>query len=180
MHWWVKKQIFQTFHQQRIQNTVIIAMIIMINNVIAFHVKSNRHIQHMEGPYFAKIPAPPVPVGWASSVLKRSPALLSMSIWQFSPFGAPDSIYTPLISTKAAAKTDKEKTHKEIAYVYFYYTTKPHSNLQIMRNTWFSYHFLKHMWSNKVKQHKSFFKSYVYVFCIIKRIIIAVKSSQLS
>lgn len=81
------------------------------NNIIAFHVKFNTNILYMEGPYFAMIPAPPVPVGWASSALKRSPALLSMSIWQFSPFGAPDTIYTPLIRTKVAAEIDKDKTH---------------------------------------------------------------------
>ena len=42
--------------------TVIIDITI-INNIISFHVKSNRNILYTEGPYFAMIPAPPVPVG---------------------------------------------------------------------------------------------------------------------
>lgn len=55
-------------------------------------------------PYFAMIPAPPVPVGWASSALNKSPALLSMSTRQFSPFGAPDTIYS-LYALRIKAKT---------------------------------------------------------------------------
>lgn len=57
-------------------------------------------------PYLAMIPAPPVPVGWASSALNRSPALLSMSTRQFSPFGAPDTIYS-LYALRVEAKTFK-------------------------------------------------------------------------
>lgn len=79
------------------------------NNRIAFMSTDEEPISSTEGSYFAMIPAPPVPVGWASSALKRSPALLSMSTWQFSPFGAPDTIYSPLNRTKGAAETHKQK-----------------------------------------------------------------------
>lgn len=66
---------------------------------------------YTEGFYFAMIPAPPVPVGWASSAPKRSPALLSMSTWQFSPFGAQDTIYRPLNGTEVAAETHINRKH---------------------------------------------------------------------
>lgn len=92
------------------------------NNRIAFMLRQNMRNRNWvctEGSYFAMIPAPPVPVGWASSALKRSPALLSMSTWQFSPFGAPDTIYSPLNRTKGAAETHKQKNpHTLKAYFY--------------------------------------------------------------
>lgn len=57
-----QKYYFRHFTNKE-QKTRVILAITIINNIITFHVKSNRNILYTECPYFAMIPAPPVPVG---------------------------------------------------------------------------------------------------------------------
>lgn len=99
-----KKNVARAVQWQRLFNQSFIVFNILMKVTLGAEM-------YTEGFYFAMIPAPPVPVGWASSALKRSPALLSMSTWQFSPLGAPDTIYRRVNCTEVAAETHINRKH---------------------------------------------------------------------